>query len=121
MSRKKRYQQEAGFFYFQQNIHYSTHSTRLLTLKMKIRSGKYKHFKGKFYEVIGVARDSENLEEIVVYKALYNSAEFGNEALWLRPIKQFFDQVLLNGKNVPRFEFLEKTKKDSDHDPSQIK
>ena len=50
-----------------------------------IRLGKYKHHKGKFYEVIGVARHSETLEELVIYKALYESKEFGKDTLWARP------------------------------------
>ena len=43
--------------------------------------GKYQHYKGKMYEVIGLARHSETLEEMVVYKALYDSSEFGMNAL----------------------------------------
>ena len=66
--------------------------------------GKYKHYKGKLYEVIGVARHSETLEELVVYKALYKSDEFGENALWVRPKKMFFENVIVNGKKVPRFE-----------------
>jgi len=66
--------------------------------------GKYKHYKGKLYEVIGVARHSETLEELVVYKALYKSDEFGENALWVRPKKMFFENVIINGKKMPRFE-----------------
>jgi len=71
-----------------------------------VKLGKYKHYKGKFYEVIGFARDSETLEELVVYKALYDSEEFGNNALWVRPKKMFFETVNKDGKEVPRFEFV---------------
>jgi len=71
----------------------------------KIKLGKYKHYKGKMYEVIGVARHSETLEELVVYRALYNSEEFGRDALWVRPRQMFFDSVIVNGKSVKRFEF----------------
>lgn len=69
----------------------------------EIKLGKYRHFKGKLYELIGVARHSETLEEYVVYKALYESEEFGKDALWIRPKKMFLEEV--NGKK--RFEFLE--------------
>ena len=72
-----------------------------------IKKGKYKHYKGKFYEVIGVARHSETLEELVVYKALYDSTEFGNNSLWVRPKEMFFETVIVDGKEIPRFEFIE--------------
>ena len=70
-----------------------------------IKPGKYKHYKGKLYEVIGVAKHSETLEDYVVYKALYDS-EFGKNALWIRPLKMFEETVKLNGKEVKRFEFV---------------
>lgn len=63
--------------------------------------GKYKHYKGKMYEVLGVARHSETLEELVVYCALY-----GENELWVRPLKMFLEQVEIDGKKVPRFEFI---------------
>jgi len=47
----------------------------------EIKLGKYQHYKGNMYEVIGLARHSETLEEMVVYKALYISSEFGKNAL----------------------------------------
>lgn len=74
----------------------------------KVKIGKYKHFKGKYYEVIGIARNSENHEEeFVVYKALYESDEFGKGELWIRPKNMFFEKVIYNGKEVSRFEFVE--------------
>ena len=72
---------------------------------MKI--GKYKHYKGNFYEVIGVARHTETSEELVVYRALYDSKEFGNNALWTRPKSMFLENVVLEGKEVPRFKFVD--------------
>ena len=66
-----------------------------------VKPGKYKHYKGKFYEVIGVARHSETLEDVVVYKALYDNS------LWTRPKKMFLENVSVDGKEVPRFEFIE--------------
>jgi len=73
----------------------------------KVKLGKYQHYKGKFYEVIGIARHSETLEEFVVYKALYNSEEFGENALWIRPLSMFLEIIEIDGKKIPRFRYLE--------------
>jgi len=73
---------------------------------MGVELGKYQHYKGRQYEVIGVARDSETLKELVVYRALYDSEEFGNKALWARPKKMFLENVDKDGKEVPRFEYI---------------
>ena len=62
--------------------------------------GKYRHYKGNLYEVIGVARHSETLEEMVVYRALY-----GEGGLWVRPLGMFLETVSVDGKNVPRFAY----------------
>jgi hypothetical protein len=71
-----------------------------------IRIGKFRHYKGKEYQVIGVARHSETREKLVVYKALYEDKEFGKEALWVRPLEMFFEEVEVDGKKVARFEFV---------------
>ena len=63
-----------------------------------IEKGKYRHFKGGEYEVIDVAYHSETGEEMVVYRALY-----GDNRLWVRPIKMFSETVEFNGEKVPRF------------------
>ncbi|MGZ8157627.1 MAG: DUF1653 domain-containing protein [Methylobacter sp.] len=65
-----------------------------------IKLGKYRHFKGKEYEVIGLARHSETLEDMVVYKDLY-----GEGLLWVRPVSMFIDQIQVDGQLVPRFVF----------------
>ena len=66
---------------------------------MEIKPGVYKHYKGHVYQVIGVAKHSETLEELVVY---------GNgKDLWVRPKKMFLEKVTVGGKKVPRFKFLE--------------
>ena len=70
-----------------------------------IQVGKYKHYKGKEYEVIGVAKHSETLEEMVVYKALYQTE---GENLWVRPLQLFLEDVVVDGGKMPRFEFLGK-------------
>ncbi len=70
---------------------------------MKLKPGKYKHYKGNFYEVIGIARHSETLEELVVYKALYQPE---GENVWVRPLKMFTEKVEVEGKLIPRFNFI---------------
>jgi len=72
----------------------------------EVKPGKYKHFKGKEYEVIGIAHHSETLEELVVYKALYESEQFGKDALWVRPKEMFLEDVTIDGVKMPRFRFL---------------
>jgi len=68
----------------------------------KLPLGKYEHYKGTQYEVIGVAKHSETLEELVVYRALY-----GEHGLWVRPLKMFLETVEIDGKKIPRFRFIE--------------
>ena len=58
----------------------------------------FKHYKGGFYQVLGECFDSETLEEKVVYQALY-----GENEVWVRPKKMFFENVEVNGESVPRF------------------
>jgi hypothetical protein len=72
----------------------------------KIKLGKYQHYKGKYYDVIGLAYDSETLEEKVVYQALYNSKELGNNPIFVRPYEEFFENVIIDNKNIPRFKFI---------------
>lgn len=67
----------------------------------ELKLGKYRHFKGNEYEVICLAKDSENLNDLVVYKALY-----GDGQVWVRPLKMFLEQVEVNGKKVNRFTFI---------------
>ena len=56
---------------------------------VELKLGKYLHYKGKFYEVIGACPHSETFEELVIYQALFESKEFGKNALWVRPKKMF--------------------------------
>ncbi len=72
----------------------------------KLKLGKYEHYKEKRYEVIGLARHSETLEELVNYKALYNSKKFGNNSLWARPKNMFVETVNINNKEIPRFRYI---------------
>ena len=73
---------------------------------MEIKLGKYKHHKGREYEVIGIAHHSETLEELVVYKALYESEDFGKNAIWVRPKEMFFETVVKDGKEILRFNYI---------------
>lgn len=66
-----------------------------------LRSGRYRHYKGKDYLVLGVARHSETEEELVVYRQ-----DYGDQGLWVRPLAMFLETVEIDGKQVPRFEFL---------------
>ena len=63
--------------------------------------GRYRHYKGGEYEVIGVARHSETDERLVVYRPLYNET-----GLWVRPVTMFAETVLVNDIPVPRFAYL---------------
>lgn len=65
-----------------------------------VKPSLYKHYKGNIYEVIGVAKHSETLEEMVVYKATYQ--EEGRN-LWVRPLKMFIETIVFEGKSVKRF------------------
>lgn len=71
----------------------------------EIKLGKYLHYKGFICEVIGVGRHSETLEEFVVYK--HDSEEYGKDSLWVRPKKMFLENVKIDGKEIPRFKFIE--------------
>ena len=68
---------------------------------MEINTGKYRHFKGNEYEVVAIAKHSETLEEMVVYKALY-----GDGGYWVRPASMWNETVTKEGKTFKRFEFL---------------
>lgn len=66
-----------------------------------LKPGRYRHYKGKDYQVIEVATHSETLEKLVVYRPLY-----GDQALWVRPMAMFSEQLQLDGGTVPRFRFV---------------
>ncbi len=68
---------------------------------LSLKLGKYQHYKGGMYEVIGLAHHSETLEELVVYRALYDQG-----SLWVRPLKMFLEQVEVEGNFVPRFKYI---------------
>lgn len=66
-----------------------------------IAPGRYRHYKGNEYEVIGIATHSETLEAMVVYRPLH-----GEGGLWVRPAAMFAEQVVIDGRSRPRFEKL---------------
>ncbi len=68
---------------------------------MSLELGPYRHYKGNIYEVIGIARHSETLEELVVYKATYQKE---GENLWVRPLAMFKETVVIDGVEKKRFE-----------------
>lgn len=69
----------------------------------QLKIGTYKHYKGNLYKVIGIAKHSETLEELVVYECLYDNPQ---SKLWVRPLTMFFEEVEVDGKKIPRFEFV---------------
>jgi hypothetical protein len=84
------------------------HGERIIMKKPPelLAPGTYRHYKGKLYEVIGIARHSETEEELVVYRTLY-----GNYDLWVRPRAMFLENVEVNGQQIPRFSLLKDDQK----------
>lgn len=66
-----------------------------------IQTGRYRHYKGNDYIVIGVARHSETEEDMVVYRQ-----DYGEHGLWVRPAEMFLETIEVNGQARPRFEFI---------------
>jgi hypothetical protein len=66
-----------------------------------MRLGRYRHYKGNYYDVIGVARHSETEERLVVYRCLY-----GDHSLWVRPLHMFLEDVEVDGRIIPRFSWV---------------
>lgn len=73
-------------------------SASLPPLPAEPRAGRYRHYKGNDYRVLGLARHSETLEPLVVYQALY-----GERGLWVRPAAMFTETVTIDGVRTPRF------------------
>lgn len=74
---------------------------KLSKLAQSIKLGRYEHYKGNKYQVLGVAIHSETLEELVIYKALY-----GEYLTWVRPLKMFLEDVEYSGKKQVRFKYI---------------
>ena len=73
-----------------------------------IQAGRYRHYKGNMYQVIGIAKHSETEEDVVVYRALY-----GECGLWVRPLDMFCENVEVKGKLIPRFELIQEENEES--------
>lgn len=69
---------------------------------MSVKLRKYRHFKGNEYEVIHIAKHSETLENMVIYRALY-----GDRAVWVRPESMWNEMVERDGQTFKRFEYIE--------------
>lgn len=69
---------------------------------LEIQPGRYRHFKGNEYEVIRIAKHSETLEPMVVYRALYGAGE-----IWVRPAAMWYETVIQDGNERRRFERIE--------------
>ncbi|MFA6296488.1 MAG: DUF1653 domain-containing protein [Patescibacteria group bacterium] len=67
----------------------------------QIKLGLYQHYKGKKYKVISIAKHSETLEDLVIYQA-----EYGKKQIWVRPIKNFLEKIIVKNKKIPRFKFI---------------
>lgn len=68
---------------------------------MKLKKGRYRHYKGNEYEVIDTARHSETEEWMVVYRTYY-----GDKSLWVRPYEMFVEKIEVDGKTVDRFAYI---------------
>lgn len=79
---------------------------------MMIRSGLYQHYKGQFYQVIGLSRHSETMEELVVYQSLH-----GDFGLWVRPLSLFTGNVQIDSQEIKRFKFIRET---FSHAPAEL-
>ena len=69
---------------------------------MEIKKGKYRHFKGNVYEVVAIAKHSETLEDMVVYRSLKNEND-----VWVRPLSMWLEAVEHEGRIVTRFTYIE--------------
>lgn len=71
-------------------------------METQIKTGKYRHFKGNEYEVLCIAKHSETLEPLVVYRALYGKGE-----VWVRPASMWSEVIERDGKTFPRFTYID--------------
>lgn len=70
---------------------------------MVLKIGTYEHYKGNRYRVVGIAKHSETLEDLVVYESLYENKV---SKLWVRPLSMFLEEIEVNGIKIPRFKYI---------------
>lgn len=68
---------------------------------MSLKTGVYQHYKGQYYEVLGIAMHTETQEDVVVYRSLYGAFD-----LWVRPLTMFMETIVYEGKEMQRFAFV---------------
>lgn len=72
----------------------------------QFKAGTYRHYKGKEYQVLGIAQHSETWEGFVVYRVLYETDEYQYGSLWVRPLTLFMETVVVAGVVMPRFSYV---------------
>lgn len=74
----------------------------------KIKIGaRYRHYKGEEYVILHLGRDSDTLDDVVVYQGQYSSDQFGENPIWVRPLSEFVEEVEVRGVLIKRFECVE--------------
>lgn len=74
----------------------------------KIKIGaRYRHYKGEEYIILHLGRDSDTLDDVVVYQGQYSSDQFGENPIWVRPLSEFVEEVEVRGVLIKRFECVE--------------
>jgi hypothetical protein len=76
----------------------------------KVQAGIYRHYRSHLYRVIGMAKHSETLEDLVVYEALESHGKFQKGQRWVRPVTMFLEEVVVSGKKTPRFARVQNAK-----------
>ena len=66
----------------------------------------YKHYKNKYYKIIICGTHTETLERYVIYQSLYNDEKYGNNAIWIRPLSMFLENIIINNQSIKRFELI---------------
>ena len=93
--------QSCGFTVHTRKLMYGTHDRYVLRCPLAPLPGRYRHFKGNFYQVVDMARHSETTEPMVVYRALY-----ADHSLWVRPASMWFEHVDRDDYHGPRFTYV---------------
>ena len=81
----------------------STLFTNIINIELPQVGAIYRHYSGKQYKIIAIGYHSESLKKHVVYQALYDDKQFGNQAIWIRPLEMFMETIIIDGKETKRF------------------